>query len=43
MCGLGGALVEGILQGLGDDGREVRLDPLPGECCVVLRSKTNQD
>jgi predicted ArsR family transcriptional regulator len=43
MCGLGGALVEGVLHGLGDTEHEVRLDPLPGECCVVVRSKTNRD
>ena len=43
VCGLGGALVEGVLQGLGEQGYTVGLDPLPGECCVVLRSKTNQD
>src|SRR6185312_3525176 len=40
VCGLGGALVEGVLHGLGEHGYEVGLDPLPGECCVVLRSKT---
>ena len=43
VCGLGGALVEGVLPGLDEQGYGVGLDPLPGECCVVLRSKTNQD
>jgi hypothetical protein len=30
------ALAEGLLQGLGDDRTEARLDPQPGQCCVAI-------
>jgi len=43
VCGMNLALLEGVLEGLGDSGVRARLDPRPGECCVVIDSKTNKD
>ena len=41
-CGMNLALLEGLLQGSGlAETYEARIDPRPGECCVVLASKTN--
>jgi predicted ArsR family transcriptional regulator len=44
VCGMNLALLEGLLAGC-DAGREwtARMDPRPGECCVVLDSKINTD
>jgi predicted ArsR family transcriptional regulator len=44
VCGMNLALLEGLLAA-GTAGREwtARMDPRPGECCVVLDSKTNTD
>ena len=36
VCGMNLALGEGLLAGLGAEGIDVRLDPLPGTCCVAL-------
>jgi predicted ArsR family transcriptional regulator len=36
VCGLNLALAEGLLAGLGAEGVDVRLDPLPGTCCVAF-------
>jgi predicted ArsR family transcriptional regulator len=38
VCGMNLALAEGLLAGLGADAVDVRLDPLPGTCCVALSS-----
>ncbi|MBQ1047607.1 helix-turn-helix domain-containing protein [Micromonospora sp. C51] len=40
VCGLNLALLDGLV---GDRGWNVRLDPGPTGCCVVLQSKDNQD
>lgn len=42
VCSMNLALCQGLLDGLGEDPGRARLDPRPGECCVVL-SKTNTD
>ena len=36
VCGMNLALAEGLLAGLGAEGVEAHLDPLPGTCCVAL-------
>lgn len=36
VCGMNVALAEGVLDGLGDEGLEARLDPRPGLCCVAI-------
>jgi predicted ArsR family transcriptional regulator len=36
VCGMNLALAEGLVQGLGAEGIDVRLDPMPGSCCVAL-------
>ncbi|GAB3978026.1 helix-turn-helix domain-containing protein [Actinoallomurus acanthiterrae] len=41
VCGMNLALLEGLLEGLGPTGTVARMDPRPGECCVVLDSKNN--
>ncbi|HET9769542.1 MAG TPA: transcriptional regulator [Acidimicrobiia bacterium] len=38
VCGMNLALAEGLLDGLGAENVDVRLDPLPGTCCVALTS-----
>ena len=44
ICGMNLALLEGLLAGAGVSGLTARLDPRPGECCVVLeKSKNNHD
>jgi predicted ArsR family transcriptional regulator len=42
MCGMNLALLEGLLEGMGA-GLTARLRPRPGECCVELVSKNNED
>jgi predicted ArsR family transcriptional regulator len=42
VCSMNLALCRGMLAGLGEQGMEARLDPRPGECCVVV-SKNNGD
>ncbi|GAA2154178.1 helix-turn-helix transcriptional regulator [Actinomadura napierensis] len=42
VCGMNLALLEGLVEG--SDGVRVRMDPLPGWCCVVAEpSKNNED
>jgi predicted ArsR family transcriptional regulator len=36
VCGMNLALVEGLVEGLGADGRRPVLDPRPGYCCVAI-------
>ncbi len=43
ICGMNLALLEGLLAGAAAGGLTALLDPRPEECCVVLRSKTNED
>lgn len=42
VCGMNLALLSGVLDGSHLAGWQARMDPRPGECCVVL-SKTNSD
>ncbi|MCO5972225.1 helix-turn-helix transcriptional regulator [Actinoallomurus soli] len=42
VCGMNLALLEGLIEGLGTTGVAARMDPRPGECCVVLVSKNNE-
>jgi predicted ArsR family transcriptional regulator len=37
VCGANLSLLRGFVAGLGLEGVEVTLDPLPGECCVAFR------
>jgi hypothetical protein len=34
------ALLDGALRGIGDDGTEAVLEPVPGRCCVELRARS---
>ena len=44
ICGMNLALLKGLLAGAGVSGLTARLDPRPGECCVVLeKSKNNHN
>jgi predicted ArsR family transcriptional regulator len=43
MCGMNLALVEGLLDGMGETGLSACLRPRPGECCVEIISKNNVD
>ena len=36
VCGMNLALAEGLVAGIGAEGIDVRLDPMPGTCCVAL-------
>lgn len=36
VCGMNLALAGGLLEGLGDSVHTARLDPQPGQCCVVV-------
>ncbi len=36
ICGMNLALLEGLLEGAGLEGTQVRMDPAPGRCCVAL-------
>jgi predicted ArsR family transcriptional regulator len=40
VCGMNLALADGLLDGLRDDRMTARLDPLPGQCCVAIRTPT---
>lgn len=42
-CGMNLALVDGLLEGMGSAGLSARLRPRPGECCVEIVSKNNDD
>lgn len=39
VCGMNLALLEGLLEGLGDAGYEARLAPEPGWCCVAFKRR----
>jgi predicted ArsR family transcriptional regulator len=43
VCGMNLALIEGLLDGMGETGWCARLRARPGECCVELFSKNNED
>jgi predicted ArsR family transcriptional regulator len=43
VCGMNLALVEGLLEGMGETGLTACLRPRPGECCVEITSKNNED
>jgi predicted ArsR family transcriptional regulator len=48
VCAMNLALVEGLLEGLGDQAGRAVMDPAPGRCCVAVHdrpqdSKANQD
>ena len=42
VCGMNLALAQGLVNGLGGDGIDVRLDPMPGTCCVALSAAGRQ-
>ena len=42
VCGMNLAMAEGLVAGLGAEGIDVRLDPLPGTCCVALEALTRK-
>jgi predicted ArsR family transcriptional regulator len=39
VCGINHAYLGGVLEGLGADALDARLEPQPGHCCVRLRSR----
>jgi predicted ArsR family transcriptional regulator len=41
VCGMNQQLLTGLLDGLGDTGREALLSPTPGHCCVRLNRKAD--
>jgi predicted ArsR family transcriptional regulator len=43
ICGMNLALLEGLLSGAVVTGLSARLDPRPGECCVVLEDSKNNN
>jgi predicted ArsR family transcriptional regulator len=43
VCGMNLALVEGLLEGMGETGLRARMRARPGECCVEIASKNNDD
>jgi predicted ArsR family transcriptional regulator len=45
VCAMNLALVEGLLEGMGEPAGRAAMDPAPGRCCVAVRldSKDNQD
>lgn len=43
VCGMNLALLGGLLDGLGESGLVARMRPRPGECCVEIVSKNNED
>ncbi|MFB9836595.1 helix-turn-helix transcriptional regulator [Actinoallomurus acaciae] len=42
VCGMNLALVEGLLEGMGETGLCARMRATPGECCVEIVSKNNE-
>jgi predicted ArsR family transcriptional regulator len=40
-CGMNLALIDGLLEGMGETGLSARLRPSPGDCCVEIVSKNN--
>ena len=43
ICGMNLALLQGLLEGTAVPGLSARLDPRPGECCVVLTASKNNE
>ena len=43
ICGMNLALLQGLLEGAAVPGLSARLDPRPGECCVVLTASKNNE
>jgi len=43
ICGMNLALVEGLLEAAAASGLTARLDPQPGDCCVVVGQSKNSD
>jgi predicted ArsR family transcriptional regulator len=43
VCAMNLALVEGLLDGVGEPAGRAVMDPAPGRCCVAITSKDNQD
>jgi predicted ArsR family transcriptional regulator len=43
VCGMNLALIKGLLEGMGETALSARLRPRPGECCVEITSKNNDD
>jgi predicted ArsR family transcriptional regulator len=43
ICGMNLGLLQGLLEGAAVTGMTARLDPRPGECCVVMTSSKNND
>jgi predicted ArsR family transcriptional regulator len=43
VCAMNLSLVEGLLDGLGQDPGRAVMDPAPDRCCVAVLSKGNQD
>jgi hypothetical protein len=37
------ALIQGLLEGVGEPARRAVMDSAPGRCCVAITSKGNQD
>ncbi|HYH28343.1 MAG TPA: helix-turn-helix domain-containing protein [Actinomycetota bacterium] len=42
VCRMNRAFIEGVVRGLGNERLEADLDPLPGQCCVVLRARDSR-
>jgi predicted ArsR family transcriptional regulator len=43
VCSMNLALVEGLLEGIGEPAGRAVMDSAPGRCCVAITSKDNQD
>jgi predicted ArsR family transcriptional regulator len=43
VCAMNLALVEGLLDGIGESAGRAVMDPAPGRCCVAITSKDNHD
>lgn len=42
VCGMNRALIQGILEGLGEAGCEASIDPRPHECCVAVTTSSGR-
>ena len=43
VCAMNLALIEGLLDGMGEQPGRAVMDPVPGRCCVAITSKDNHD
>jgi predicted ArsR family transcriptional regulator len=43
VCAMNLALIEGLLDGMGEPPGRAVMDPAPGRCCVAITSKDNRD